>query len=164
MVDNCKEIKLIKLTKGQHTIVDAEDYELLTIHKWHVSGKKYKRYVKASIHRFEKRKEMYMHRYLMWAENHEYVDHIDGNPLNNQKNNLRKCTNSQNMANQGTSKVNKTGYKGVKLFSKGKYAAQIQVNRKGIHLGYYSCPKQAAHAYDKAAKKYFGEFARLNFP
>ena len=93
------------------------------------------------------------------------VDHLDGDGLNNQRSNLRVCTDSQNGANRGKQKNNKSGYKGVHWNKKTKkWAAQIQYHKKVLNLGYYSDIIEAAKAYDKKALELFGEFARLNFP
>ncbi len=87
------------------------------------------------------------------------MDHQDGNTLNNRWQNLRECTHSQNAANRGANKNNKLGIKGVYLFAPGVYRAEIGINGKKIRLGLHKTPEAAAHAYRKAAKKYFGEFA-----
>ncbi len=89
------------------------------------------------------------------------VDHWDENGLNNRWLNLRECTRSQNQANRGPNKNNKLGIKGVhKKKKSGKYQAKININGKTVSLGYYNTPQKAARAYQKAAKKYFGEFAK----
>ena len=91
------------------------------------------------------------------------IDHIDGNSLNNQKNNLRICTQSQNCSNQKIGKSNTSGYKGVSYNKgQGKYNSRIRFNKKLIHLGYFVNLKDAARAYNEAAVKYHGEFANLN--
>jgi hypothetical protein len=91
------------------------------------------------------------------------VDHINGNPLDNRKCNLRVVSHQENCFNRKLSKNNSTGYKGVSIFRpNGKYKASIKVNYKQIHLGYFETPEDAALAYNNAATKYFGEFARLN--
>lgn len=96
-----------------------------------------------------------------------YVDHIDRNPLNNVISNLRPCLPKQNARNKSMNKTNTSGYKGVsKLRRKNTnliYRSYI-VDGKQIHLGQHKTAKQAAMAYDKAAKRIFGEFAVLNFP
>lgn len=95
----------------------------------------------------------------------DQIDHIDGNKLNNQRNNLRSATSSQNAINSKKPKNNTSGYKGVSWSKKSKkWRAQICFEGKQIHLGFFDDSKDAANAYDKAALKYFGEFARLNFP
>ena len=108
-----------------------------------------------------------MHRVIL--EFHGYdligmdVDHINGNPLDNRKCNLRVVSHQQNCFNRKLSKNNSTGYKGVSLYKpNGKFKAYIKVNYKQIVLGYYDTAEEAAEAYNKAAIEYFGEYARLN--
>ncbi|KKM22038.1 hypothetical protein LCGC14_1629400 [marine sediment metagenome] len=90
------------------------------------------------------------------------IDHINGNSLNNRFLNLRMCTSSQNSANRGPQKNNKLGIKGVYRTPRGRYRAQIGKDGQVIKLGHYNTSKSAALAYRKAAKKYFGEFAKWN--
>lgn len=89
------------------------------------------------------------------------VDHRDMNPSNDRWSNLRIATRSQNFANQHAYSSNKIWLKGV-YRKKGKnyFAAQIQVNKKQIHLGYFPTPEAAHDAYKAAAVQYFGEFSR----
>lgn len=70
------------------------------------------------------------------------------------------------MANRGIQRHNKTGFKGVSTNHKytNKFRASIYRGGKRIHLGYFGKPEDAARAYDEAAIKYHGKFARLNFP
>lgn len=90
----------------------------------------------------------------------DQVDHKDRNPLNNQFENLRPATASQNLANRGKYKTNTSGYKGVS-YNKQKALYQVRVQRN--HIGYFINVMDAARAYDRAAKRIFGEFAALNF-
>lgn len=104
---------------------------------------------------------------LVWLYHHGsmpgQIDHNDKNPSNNRIENLRAATQSENQQNIDLKSNNKSGYKGV-YFHKAtsKYASQLRKNGKCIHLGLFLCPKEAALAYNEAAVKYFGEFARLN--
>lgn len=100
----------------------------------------------------------------MQPEDGFWVDHINGDTLDNRRSNLRLCTVSGNNHNRMKSKNNTSGYKGVSWLKQNqKWRAYIKVNSKDKHLGCYLDKEDAARAYDKAAKEYFGEFARLNF-
>lgn len=94
------------------------------------------------------------------------IDHIDGNPLNNQKSNLRICTNTENNKNHRVdardSTLSNSKYKGVRLHDCGKWVALITVNNKTIYLGLFTKEVDAAISYNNAAIMHFGEFACLN--
>lgn len=154
----------IPLKHGKVALVDDEDYSLLSCWTW-MAYKGYNTwYAKRETPRPE-RKTIAMHVHIMKPPKGMRVDHIDGNGLNNQRHNLRVCTNAQNIQNSRKSKANVTGYRGV-CWNKEvkKYHAQLTFNYERIHIGYFSDPAEAAHAYDKVAKERFGEFAVLNFP
>lgn len=92
----------------------------------------------------------------------EFPDHINGNGLDNRRENLRLASRADNNANRGKTKRNVSGYKGVSWNkSKGKYIAQISHNGKKIHLGQFDDPAKAYEAYCTAAKQYYGEFANF---
>lgn len=95
----------------------------------------------------------------------EHIDHINGNELDNRRENLRSATNAENLMNQKLCSNNTSGFKGV-IWRKdrNKWQAKIMVHGKTQHLGYSNCKIEAAKAYDNAARELFGEFARLNFP
>lgn len=89
------------------------------------------------------------------------VDHGDRDHANNKWSNIREASYSQNSGNMAKRPNNTSGYKGVFLDKRRKrYFAQIMVNRRSIHLGSFDAPQEAAMAYEAAAIKYFGEFAR----
>ncbi len=155
-------MKLMPLTKGYFVMVDDEDFELLSKWKWtwHHTNVAHR-----GISINGKQKNILMHRQIMNPPADKDIDHIDGNRLNNQRSNLRICTTAQNMMNQKKHSHGKCKYKGVyikKSLIKSPYAAQIRVNQRAIHLGYHSTQELAAEAYNKAANKYFGEYALLN--
>ena len=144
----------IPLTQGRVALVDEEDYAFLSQWNWYAIGQKNYPYV---IRRSEG-KTIHMHRLIMNTPRGFVVDHLDHNTLNNQKANLRNCTQAQNTQNMNLSK-----YQGVSWNkNEKKYTSKIGFNRKLIHLGYYTDPREAALAYNKAAIKYFGEEAKLN--
>lgn len=152
--------RVVPLTQGKFALVDGDDYELVTRFKWKYSNRGY-----AAMNYLEKGKyrTVLMHRLIMGEPKGYFVDHIDGNPLNNQKENLRISTNKQNSFNQGRGKLNKSGFKGV-YWKKGnnKWAASIKTEGKSRHLGYFNTPEEAARIYNFWAADLFGEYARLN--
>lgn len=104
-------------------------------------------------------KNIRLHRLIMNPEPDELVDHINNNPSDNRRCNLRIANKSQNGANRDKTKGNTSGYKGVTTLKNGKYMARITVNYKGIYLGCYNTPEEAYKVYKKAEEKYFGEYA-----
>lgn len=162
--------KEIYLTRGKVAIVDDEDYERLKQYHWRALVTPHSTYANRSVLHGRRRRRgekscVLMHREIMNCQPGEEVDHKDGNGLNNQKSNLRKCTSSQNKANRRREKDNRSGYKGVCWHSlSGKWMARVGVNNKSVYLGLYTTAEEAAKARDKAALEHFGEFARLNFP
>lgn len=151
----------IKLTRGKFSIVDDEDYEKASLITWHLFPGRCTDYAITN----KEGKSLFLHRFIMDAPKGLQVDHINGNGLDNRKENLRLCTSTENKRNTKKHKRNKSGYRGVSLDSRsGKYRAQISTGEKILHLGLFADPEDAARSYDEAAKKYHGKFASLNFP
>ncbi len=93
-----------------------------------------------------------------WPEGE--IDHIDGNPANNRWSNLREATRTENNRNRSTQSNNTSGVTGVVwLARRGKWRASIVVNRRKIHLGYFTEFEEAVAARCAAEVKYFGEFS-----
>lgn len=154
-------MKEIKLTQGKVTLVDDEDFEWLNQWRWHASRGWLTFYVK----RKEKDKSIYMHRLILNAPKDKAVDHADRNGLNNQRENLRICSDTQNQANRRTQSNSKSGYKGVFLRKEGgkrRWRAIIYMSGRRFYIGYFKSAEEAAVAYNQAATKIFGEFAHLN--
>lgn len=153
---------IIYTSSGVEIYVDIEDYDWLRQFSWHIShqGYAHRNASKSSTGN----KFTLMHRMILNIVGPNIiVDHIDGNKLNNQRNNLRIGTNQLNQANSRMSKNNTSGYKGV-IWNKerNKWQAQIMVNRRYMFLGRFDDIHEAANAYDVAAVKYFGSFAYTN--
>jgi hypothetical protein len=152
-------MKEIPLTHGKVAIVDDEDFEKIKNIHWTYRSCPTSAY---ALGCFEG-KMVFMHRMIVDVDANMQIDHISGNGLDNRKENLRLATPQQNTWNRSVSKRNKTGFKGI-WKERTKYSAGICINKLKIRLGRYKKPEDAARAYDKAAKYFFGSFARLNFP
>lgn len=155
----------IPLTHGQFTIVDDEDYELLSQFKWTWQPPGKNRQTGYAYRKeYPSNKSIFMHRLLLNAPKGLQVDHINGNGLDNQRHNLRLATNRQNHYNLPKRRDGNTStYKGVHLAPSGYgWETQIRVDGRTIHLGIFPTQHAAAIAYNEAALTHHGEFARLN--
>jgi len=153
-----REIILYK-NKGI-VLIDNEDFEIISKYKWHNNGCGY---AKTSIKINNKWVNVYMPHIILNIPKNIFIDHIDGNPLNNQKENLRIVTNSQNQMNSKKQKNTISKFKGVS-WDKGRkrFVACIKLNNKSCSLGRFKSEIDAAKAYNKKAKELYGEFANLN--
>lgn len=153
-------MKEIKLTQGQIALVDDDDFEALNQYKWSAKKSGSKFYARRSIIVHGKQITQYMHCEVMKGKG---IDHIDINGLNNQKSNLRICTQSENMMNVQKKENCTSVYKGVNFHKpNSKWRAAIKINGKQIHLGYFTSEADAARTYNKKAIELFCEFANLN--
>lgn len=168
--------KLIALTgrfgRGLMAIVDDIDYDDLIKYRWY--GHKSQRGNVYAINRNSidgRKTTLRMHRVILklppavFDREKREVDHIDGNTLNNKKENLRIVTHQQNCWNSKKIKDSISPYKGVCFdCRRSLWYSRIRFNGKNKFLGYFKTEKEAAHAYDKYAIEIFGENAKLNFP
>jgi AP2 domain/HNH endonuclease len=159
-----RSLREIPLTKSKVALVDDEDFDLVSEHSWYAHDKRDGGlfYARASISGGRK---ILMHNLVLGESSPDnQIDHRNGNGLDNRRINLRFATPQQNRRNQKLRSNNTSGYKGVSWHKKaGKWMAYITPYKKRLYLGLFINKEEAARVYDNAAKKYFGEFARLNF-
>lgn len=156
-------MKEIKLTQGKCALVSDDVFSRVSAYKWCARRSRNTFYAYRNIILPDgKRTLQAMHQFLLPGVNE--IDHVDGDGLNNQPDNIRPATASQNRANQ-KKRTGCAGNKGVSWDKKRKlWLAGIQVGGRRLNLGRYEDETDAAHVYDYAARIYFGEFAWLNFP
>lgn len=148
-----------EVRSGRSFLINAADYPIIRDYKWSVDRNGY------VMTRGPDGHSVKLHRLLTCAKKGEVVDHINGEPSDCRRENMRITTQHKNTYNSRLPKNTTTGYKGVCFDkSKSRYMAHIHPDGKMVFLGYYDNPKQAAMAYDNAACFYYGEYARLNFP
>jgi hypothetical protein len=148
---------------GCQVQIDESDAVLLIQHRWSVKKERHTRYARTQIDG----KYVYMHRLLLGSPE-GFVDHINGDGLDNRRENLRVANQSQQNQNSiGHPGRRKSRYKGVfwwrnpKLASGGYWIASVTVNGNGFRE-YFRTEIEAAMRYNEMAKEHFGEFARLN--
>lgn len=151
--------KKILLTQGKAALVDDKDYEVLSRYNWHYVSQGYaarKEKIKG------KRKVVLMHRQILRATD-KWVDHINGDGLDNRRENIRLVTPSQNRMNSKPLRTLGSKFKGVYRHTKTKkWCADIRFNGKTNYLGSFDLERDAAAAYNLAAKQKFGAYAKLN--
>lgn len=141
-------------------IIDIEDVDSCKKYKWSLTKDGY-------VLTYKNGKYIYLHRLLLNAKEGEYVDHINFNTLDNKKNNLRVCTNAQNLQHRSKlTKINTSGYHGISFDKeKNKWQVEIQYNKHRKFVGYFKEINDAIIARKEAEEKYFGEyksFAAIN--
>ena len=150
-------MKEIILINGERVLVDDEDHVRLIGPRWFCSNRKGLLYARRNV-RGVLNKKILMHREILnLSDPKVFVDHIDGNGLNNQKSNLRICNQHGNMRNRKKNSKGSSIYKGVTRSGK-SWRAQVA----GKPIGSFQSETEAALAYNFCAKSYFGEFAKLN--
>ena len=160
----------IKLTQDKIAIVDDADYKLISSFKWRIEkvnktyGEIYYACRTTPKLANNKRGFEYMHWLITGKPKKGFeTDHIDGDGLNNCKSNLRIVTTSQNSMNAKKAANKSSVYKGVSFHKReNKWIAYIRISKKLKTLGYFDSEVNAAIEYNKYAKEFFGEFARLN--
>jgi hypothetical protein len=156
----------IYLGEGKFTLVDQKDFYQFNNFNWCPRESGQNNYVIRVVSGHKNRtKIISLHREIMNPPKGILIDHRNGDGLDNRRDNLRRATNSQNGYNRRKRTNTTSRFLGV-YFNKKKrlWASSIKSHGKRVWLGYFKSEVDAAHAYDRAAIKYHGEFARLNFP
>jgi hypothetical protein len=157
----------IPLTQGKTALIDADDYSIVAPYKWfaHVDRKGHAYAYANTTLPNGKRTTLIMHRLLLGARPGQIVDHRSGDGLDNRRCNIRLATPQENSRNRRPYRNSSSQYRGVTLRTRsGRWHAQIFVSGNRIHLGDYIHERDAAMAYDAAARQLFGDFAFENFP
>lgn len=152
--------RTIPLTRGRVALVDDADYPAVAAFKWHCLRVGY---AARSERKGGRKHTVYLHRQIMGAEPGVEVDHKNCDKLDCRRANLRYATSTQNKANRARP-VGSSAYRGVAWDrARRKWLAGLSVNNRRVHIGRFDSEEDAARAYDSAAIKHYGEFARLNF-
>lgn len=151
---------------NRFAIVDDSDYPIVSRFEWRLRNYGHLHYAGTGGS-----PAVAMHRLVMGClgERSKIVDHVNGNGLDNRRENLRFCTHTQNYYNARKRKNTTSKYKGVSFFrATGQWRAQLHYRENGnvvrLELGLHDDESIAGRAYDASARQYFKEFARLNFP
>jgi hypothetical protein len=163
----------VPLSQGLVALVDRADLTKIAAHGWHAARSRRTFYARTNIMRDGKRTSVSMHRFLTgFAE----TDHVNGNGLDNRRGNLRAASDAENARNRQAHQGSTSRYKGVsrlvdRRVRKGtgeapltvRWAATIHTEGRSRRIGTFSTEAAAAQAYDEAARRAFGSYARLNF-
>ncbi len=150
---------LIPLTRGFYARVDREDYPDLIKTRWHLNSRGYA----VTTSHPKNTKLVAMHRVILCAANGQIVDHKDGDRLNNARRNLRICSVAQNNMNSAKPKNSRSRFKGLSWDSKRRFwRVKVQCDGKTHEIGQFTDELEAAKAYNVAALRIQGEFARVN--
>ena len=133
--------------------IDKEDIENLKDIRWYKGSNGY---ITGHI---AERKNITLHKFITKTGSRELIDHINGDKLDNRKENLRNATHQENNWNKGCPKNNKSGHRGIRILKSERFSAYISVDKKQITLGTYDTFEEAKNVRLKAEEKYFKKYA-----
>ena len=148
----------IPLSNGGFIRVDSSDYSACSQHKWFkfLVGRSY--YAMTYIDR----EQVLLHRFLLSPPPEKHVDHANGDGLDNRRENLRVCSRAENMQTQRKKVGTQSTFKGICKTGSGRWSASIEQSENRLYLGAFDTEVEAAKQYDRAARVFFGRFARTN--
>lgn len=153
----------IKLSNGLVPFVDEISLLLIERYKWFPLRSSRTTYAQANGPTVNgKQPTIRMHRLILGAKPSNFVDHRNGDGLDNRRENLRLATRDQNNQNARCRRDNTTGYKGVTLTPQNRYRSDIHAGGRRALLGHYATAEEAAHAYNLIAQIAHGQYAQLN--
>ena len=153
--ENHAEIIILDKYGEEHcrALIDKEIIDEIKHIKWYKGSQGY------IMGHCDKKRNRTLHKVITKTGSREFVDHINGNRLDNRKCNLRIVNAQQNAMNHPTPKNNKSGFRGVRIYKSGRFGAYITYNKKRINLGAYDTFEEAKQARINAEEKYFKEYA-----
>lgn len=162
--------RTIQLTRGLNTLIDEADFEKVGHLKWHACWNRYVFYARRNVvtgsvlDGSKKWTPYFLHREITESPPKKHdVDHKNGDALDNRRLNLRIVTRMQNGRNRHRVSAKSSKFKGVCRGKNGTpWQANIRVNRKLLYLGCFNQERDAAMAYDRAAREHFGDHACTN--
>jgi hypothetical protein len=156
-------VMLVPIAQGGYSMIDDEDIGIVGHWRWRLFAHKYPgRGIRVGGRKDGKQGVIYLHRAIMNAGEGEQVDHINGDPRDNRRVNLRIVNHRQNVWNSSGDANSKSRFKGVSEAQGGRWVATIRADGKRWSLGVYDDELLAAAAYNGAAIVLHGQYARLN--
>jgi hypothetical protein len=156
----------IILTDGQKALVSVRDYGFVSKFKWSSVKKGRNTYAQCNLGGLLPQRQTHtvgMHRMIAWLcglDKRRRIDHINQNGLDNRRQNLRLATHRQNLCNRGATIASQTGCKGISWHTPtGKFHVRIRHKYKQHYIGLFPTLTEAKKAYNKAARKFHGNFA-----
>ena len=153
-------VREVPVSGGRTALIDEADYESIQHWKWSSCRKRHTFAVYRAVLEQGKSRRIYLSRFIMQAPSGLFVDHENGDGLDNRRDNLRLCTHTENNRHRcRPQSTNTSGHRGV-FWERGakKWRAQLSVNNRNVHLGMFLTVEDAGNAYRQAAVSRYGEF------